>query len=309
LGFKAARHLALFGWLLKSHLRDTADDASAETLIRTLLCSSRSSSDGGNTNDNTRIDGMEDAMYILGERKKPVAILNRLRQIMAHMSRRQLISTTEHRLIEDNIRELDNVITVGERIRSTPIPPIYAGHSTRLMMLYLVFLPLALLGNACMNGISTMAVTMVVGYAMLGLDEMSHMFEQPFRFMPLHQLARVSTLDVADAFCRPPPPLFANEAATVAQQQEQPSSNPSSSSSSLPSQPSASISKVNGSIKTASGSFDDDIGGGSDSTRSNRGSYRSSYWTHVEERDFPRLPYDGRNVKKHMFAAAPPPAP
>lgn len=42
---------------------------------------------------------------------------------------------------------------------------------------------------------------------MLGLDEMSHMFEQPFKFMPLYHLAKVSMLDVADAFCKRPPEL------------------------------------------------------------------------------------------------------
>jgi len=42
---------------------------------------------------------------------------------------------------------------------------------------------------------------------MLGLDEMSHMFEQPFRFMPMLDLSRVSMIDVADAFCRFPPDL------------------------------------------------------------------------------------------------------
>ena len=47
----------------------------------------------------------------------------------------------------------------------------------------------------------------MVGYAMLGLDEISHLFEQPFKFMPLYQLAKVSMLDSADAFCRPPPSL------------------------------------------------------------------------------------------------------
>jgi ion channel-forming bestrophin family protein len=276
LGIKAARHLALFGWLLKCHLRDTADDANAEQLIRTLLS-------GGDDQQREEVD----AKYVLGERKKPVAILNRLRQIMSSMSTRKLITTTEHRLIEDNIRELDAVITVGERIRSTPIPPIYAGHSTRLMMLYLFFLPLALLG-ASMNGISTIAVTMVVGYAMLGLDEMSHMFEQPFRFMPLHQLARVSTLDVADAFCRPPPPL--DEAPIIQPQQQQQSLLNGKSSSLLVA--SASIANANGD-------------GNSDSV----GSYRSSYWTNVEERDFPPLPYDGRNVKNHdtIFLSSPPP--
>lgn len=42
---------------------------------------------------------------------------------------------------------------------------------------------------------------------MMGLDEISHIFEQPFKFMPMYQISKVAMLDVADAFCRPPPPL------------------------------------------------------------------------------------------------------
>lgn len=46
---------------------------------------------------------------------------------------------------------------------------------------------------------------MVVGYAMLGLDEISHLFEQPFRVIPMYQMSKRSMQAVTDAFtCRPP---------------------------------------------------------------------------------------------------------
>jgi predicted membrane chloride channel (bestrophin family) len=185
--------LALFGWVLKSHFRET----SANDIVETLL-----------------VAPSADASYVLGQRKRPIAILARLRQMMMRMLDSKTISTTEHRLIEDNIRSLDEVITVGERIRASPIPPVYNAHATRLMVVYLFCLPWALLGSN-MGATSATVITLVVGFAMLGLDEMSHMFEQPFRFMPLYQIAKVSMLDVADAFCRFPPPLDEREAASV----------------------------------------------------------------------------------------------
>eukprot|EP00591_Stephanopyxis_turris_P004917 CAMPEP_0195510784 /NCGR_PEP_ID=MMETSP0794_2-20130614/3328_1 /TAXON_ID=515487 /ORGANISM="Stephanopyxis turris, Strain CCMP 815" /LENGTH=89 /DNA_ID=CAMNT_0040638271 /DNA_START=1110 /DNA_END=1379 /DNA_ORIENTATION=- len=50
-----------------------------------------------------------------------------------------------------------------------------------------------------------MMVTMSVGYAMLGLDELSHIFEQPFRVIPMYVISKRSMLAVADAMtCRPP---------------------------------------------------------------------------------------------------------
>jgi predicted membrane chloride channel (bestrophin family) len=143
-----------------------------------------------------------------------------LRQIMYDMNERGLIGTTEHRLIEQNIGGLDDVIMTAEKIRATPIPPVYSAHATRLMMFYLACLPLALLGLELSNAASVF-LTIVVGYAMLGLDEISHIFEQPFRFMPLYQLAKVSMLDVADAFTCRPPPLSADDEDVFLQEKEE----------------------------------------------------------------------------------------
>lgn len=42
---------------------------------------------------------------------------------------------------------------------------------------------------------------------MLGLDEISHLLEEPFRLMPLYHLSKNSMKDVADAFVCMPPPL------------------------------------------------------------------------------------------------------
>ena len=40
---------------------------------------------------------------------------------------------------------------------------------------------------------------------MLGLDEISHVLEQPFRVVPMHPMAGGVMRDVADAFiCQPP---------------------------------------------------------------------------------------------------------
>lgn len=46
-----------------------------------------------------------------------------------------------------------------------------------------------------------------IGFSMLGLDEISHQLEQPFRLMPLQQLSVMAMRDVADAFVCPPPKL------------------------------------------------------------------------------------------------------
>lgn len=184
LGLMAARHLSLFCWLLKAHLREVPE----EEVMRTML------------------PVPSDRVYIESQRKKPVALLARLRQIISDTEQRQLISTAEQVRLEENIKGLEHVIMTTERLRSAPIPPVYSSNAAGLMLLYLLFLPLVFI-ETNLSSIVTMFMTASVGYAMLGLDEVSHMLEQPFRLMPLFQLSKISMLDVSDAFMCLPPPL------------------------------------------------------------------------------------------------------
>jgi len=177
-----ARHLSIFAWLLKGHLRNTDDTP----LIQTMLPS---------TTDRT---------YLTSQRKTPVAAITRVRQIVASLASRNVIPLAAHQQLESNLNELNYVVGMCERIAGSPVPPVYTSHTSRLLVFYLVCMPLALHGMALKKTV-TVLVTAIIGYTMLGLDEISHVLEQPFRLMPLHQLSRNIMLDVADAFvCRPP---------------------------------------------------------------------------------------------------------
>eukprot|EP00549_Striatella_unipunctata_P016763 CAMPEP_0118678276 /NCGR_PEP_ID=MMETSP0800-20121206/3121_1 /TAXON_ID=210618 ORGANISM="Striatella unipunctata, Strain CCMP2910" /NCGR_SAMPLE_ID=MMETSP0800 /ASSEMBLY_ACC=CAM_ASM_000638 /LENGTH=184 /DNA_ID=CAMNT_0006574099 /DNA_START=501 /DNA_END=1055 /DNA_ORIENTATION=+ len=155
--------------------------------------------------------GPTDAEYVLGHRKAPVGVAARLLQCTADLWDRNIIRKSEHDALLANIGHMHGVITTCERIQATPIPSFYTAHTSRLLMLYLFFLPLAIPD-------STILVTAMVAFAMLGLDEISHMLEEPFRLMPLYQLSKISMKDVADALLYHPPPL---PAATDDQAKEQ----------------------------------------------------------------------------------------
>lgn len=184
LGLMAARHLSLFCWLLKAHLRDQPEDKVLQTM---LPCTS-------------------DRQYIDSQRNKPVAILSRLGQIVSVAGQSNLISTAEQVRLEDNIKGLEHAIGTADRLRQAPIPPVYSSNAAGLMLLYLFFLPLVYI-ETNLPCIATMFMTASVGYTMLGLDEVSHMMEQPFRLSPLYQLSKISMLDVSDAFMLLPPQL------------------------------------------------------------------------------------------------------
>ena len=170
--------------MLQSHIRDSDE----EVLVHVML------------------PNPVDAAFVLNQRKRPVALMARLRQCVNQLCDDNQIKNPQHNQLEKNISELHKVIMICEAFRATPIPPVYTHHASRLLVLYLAVLPLALHGAFSSAGVTLLA-TSAVGFAMLGLDEISYLCEQPFRLMPLHQLSKTSMLDVADAMCCRPPEL------------------------------------------------------------------------------------------------------
>jgi putative membrane protein len=194
LGIKLARHVALFGWLLKSFLRGETINGSDLDIVTAML-------------------DPADAAYVMRQRKKPVAVVTRLRQVFVHMAETGRLKTAEELALDHTTQELNHCIMTCERIRASPIPPLYTAHTGRLLMFYLFFLPLAL--TDVLNGWGTVVTTAAVGYAMLGLDEISHLLEQPFKLMPLYQLSKNSMKDVGDALVCQPPALDEVDAAAA----------------------------------------------------------------------------------------------
>ncbi|KAL3922821.1 MAG: hypothetical protein SGILL_001996 [Bacillariaceae sp.] len=184
-----ARHLSIFSWTLKQFLRGTDTNGSDEDIIRTML-----------PND-------ADVEYIMTQRKRPVAILMRLRQALAHLSHKHMLTTAEEMAFDHAISAMDQSIMLTERIIASPIPPLFTSHAGRLIMFYLGFLPIALKSGGSMSNVAILLTMAAVGYAMLGLDELSHIMEQPFKKSPLYHLCKNSMRDVVDAFVLRPPAL------------------------------------------------------------------------------------------------------
>ena len=185
LALMLGRHVALFGWLLKSQLRFSKKDDVVE-LVRVML------------------PNKKDADYVLSQHQKTSAVLIRIRQVLAHLGKQHRLTTAEEIALDHTVHALSDTITSTGRIRATPIPTLYTSHTSRLLVFYIFCLPPALHMSG-LDGITTTLLTMVVGFAMFGLDEISHLFEQPFRVIPMYQISKRSMQAVADAFtCRPP---------------------------------------------------------------------------------------------------------
>eukprot|EP00977_Amphora_coffeiformis_P008510 scaffold1924_cov218-Amphora_coffeaeformis.AAC.2 len=189
LALKMARHVSIFSWVLKNFLRGRKVTGDDEDIIRTML------------------PHPADADYVLSQRKMPVAIVMRLRQALAHLSHAKALSTAEEMAIDHTIQSMDSIIMLSERLVASPIPPLFTTHAARLLTFYLFFLPVALHSTGSLNEVGIYVTVAAVGFAMLGLDEISHLMEQPFKLAPLYHLCKNAMRDVADAFCLPVPSL------------------------------------------------------------------------------------------------------
>lgn len=191
-----ARHLSAFLWSLKAKLRASDENDVLQTLLAGPAVEGTT-----NTTDNTGSAG-----FVIQARHPPTAILIRLRQAIANCADRGFFRVPQHTALERDVYALQQVITTCERLIATPIPPIYTTHTSRLLVVYIAFLPLALL-NIQLSYLATFVTTAAAAFAMLGLDEISHLLEQPFQLMPLYQSAKIATQDVADTmyYQRPPP--------------------------------------------------------------------------------------------------------
>ena len=187
-----ARHLCLFSWLLKNFVRGKKVSGTDEDLVRCLL------------------PDPTDADYVLRQRKMPVAVVMRLRQALAYLGHapRHSLSTAEEMAMDHTLQALDQCIMLSERLVASPIPPLFTTHAGRLLVFYLFVLPVALYTSGNLTAAGTFVTVLAVGYAMLGLDEISHLMEQPFKLNPLYHLCKNSMRDVADALCVPMPPLM-----------------------------------------------------------------------------------------------------
>ena len=190
LALMLTRHVAIFGWLLKSQLRFTRKEDVVD-IVRTMLPS--------------KYGYKADADYLLSQRQKTVAVVTRIRQVIAYLGKQHKLTTAEEMALDHTAHALSETITSTGRIRASPIPTLYTSHTSRLLIFYLLCLPPALHVSGTLTPGTTTLLTMVLGFAMIGLDEISHLFEQPFRVLPMYQMSKRSMRAVADALtCRPP---------------------------------------------------------------------------------------------------------
>eukprot|EP00466_Bigelowiella_natans_P018343 jgi/Bigna1/89623/estExt_fgenesh1_pg.C_520121 len=115
------------------------------------------------------------------------ALARQLRELLgaAEAKKAEMESSVESRL-DMEIRELGINLEQCERILRHPIPTSYTRHTSRLVSIWTITLPLALWP---MLGPATLPATLVISYSMLAIEDIGVMIEEPFDILPLWKYA------------------------------------------------------------------------------------------------------------------------
>ena len=108
--------------------------------------------------------------WVSDQRSRPIALLNRVRQVMHRELQRGNLSPTQHYSIDQDLAKLYEIVTSCERLFSSPIPPNMARHGMRSLVLQLLLLPVVLAGT--MPPLAVAATVAVTSYIYVGIDEL-----------------------------------------------------------------------------------------------------------------------------------------
>ena len=165
----AARYLSILGWSIKAMVRN--ESANSQREVYELML------------------GKEEADWLQAQTMKtPIAIVHRIRCLIAGVSMNSSNFFTPHSSMESALDDLDASTGGCERLLSSPIPPTYSRHLSRIMCLFLAILPLSSVASG-MPSLGSMIASAIVSYVLIGVDEIGMEVENPFPLLPLQQMS------------------------------------------------------------------------------------------------------------------------
>jgi putative membrane protein len=130
-----------------------------------------------------RLTGLpeNDVAKVVGSRHVPLAILRIVTARLTTARDRGLIDGFQLRSLDHNVELLVDYCGACERIKSTPLPFAYAMQLRRLLIIYCITLPLALIRD---YGWATVPTTLILSYSLFGVEEIGTEIENPFGITP-----------------------------------------------------------------------------------------------------------------------------
>eukprot|EP00887_Chlorella_sp_A99_P008256 scaffold12.g8256.t1 len=84
--------------------------------------------------------------------------------------------------MDEAVRDMEDIAGTCERLLRTPIPISYTRHTSRFMVIWLGLLPFSL-WDTCR--FSTIPITVIISFLLLGIEEIGVSIEEPFSILPL----------------------------------------------------------------------------------------------------------------------------
>lgn len=129
----------------------------------------------------------------------PSAILHRQGRELHEAWRRGWIQDFHLNALDSTLTELTNIQGGCERIKNTPLPPVYTYLAYRVVVAFCCLVPLALVSDLKWF---TPFVSLLISFAFLVLNRISQLLETPFATrvndLPLTALSRVIEIDLRE---------------------------------------------------------------------------------------------------------------
>jgi len=180
-----ARYLAFSGWALKGVLRRHDDDTD---MIAALFHNMP----------------LERDWLLNSSTKRPTAIVMRLRYLLSVYGtgdgkNRDLngrsggsnggIPPTALLRMEQVLYDIEQTIGICNRVLISPIPPTYTRHTSRVLTLYMLLLPIALAGMQ-VSMCPAVITAAFASYILVGIDEIGLEIENPFNLLPMYSMSK-----------------------------------------------------------------------------------------------------------------------
>lgn len=130
---------------------------------------------------------------MMASKHKPGAALMAMSQVIRAAQQRGEIDNITHLYLAERLHNLTDTMGACERILRTPMPLSVTRHTSRFMIVWLAALPFALVPQL---GATAIPIIAVMSILIVSMDEIGVNLEEPFRRLPLIDIANVISASV-----------------------------------------------------------------------------------------------------------------
>ncbi|GLC41094.1 hypothetical protein PLESTB_000943600 [Pleodorina starrii] len=131
----------------------------------------------------------EEVPLVVAASHRPLVACHVLSELLRSAEAGGRLSEVARMRLEADVSAMSQALGACEKILRNPIPLSYTRHTSRFLILWLLWLPMALWGKV---GWCVVPVEAVMTYLLLGIDEIAIQMEEPFGILPLENMCEAA---------------------------------------------------------------------------------------------------------------------